>query len=201
MPDPEYLLSYGVAGEFGRFRWRDGQLVRGDRVVATSNRGLELARVMRPAEPAHGRLIGDEYVGTIVRPATPDDLGLELVLRKKAVQVFESSRRLSNSLQLPFEILDVEVLFDRRKAILHYLHWADADPHRLLEQLGDEFGLLLALHDLALPKQEEHEHAEDHPGCGSCSSSSGGCGSCSSGGGGCGSCASQPQTSPRVALL
>ena len=55
--DHEYLLSYGTAGDFGRFRpTRPLTCRRGDRAVVRSARGLELGVVLCEAQPGHAAL-------------------------------------------------------------------------------------------------------------------------------------------------
>src|SRR5713226_5327066 len=106
MADREYLLSYGNAGDFGRFQSAEPLACRrGDRVVVRSHRGQEIGVVMRPANPGHGRLLADKFVGQILRPATEGDLQLAERMRKRSQLLFEDGRRLVGELNLPMEIL------------------------------------------------------------------------------------------------
>jgi hypothetical protein len=181
MGEQEYLLSYGNAGDFGRFRCAEPVARRrGDRVVARTPRGQELGVVMRPAGPGHGRLLANQFVGQILRLATEGDIELAERMQQRSQRLFEDGRRLAAELQLPMEIIDVEILLDARQAILHYLRWTDCDPRPLMDSLSQRYRLLITLHDLALPgtdEAEEHEPA----GCGVDGCGGGGCGSCASG--------------------
>src|SRR5260370_32759009 len=100
MDDPEYLLSYGNAGDFGRFRCA-GALTcrRGDRVVVRSPRGQELGVVMRPASPGVGRLLADQFIGQILRLATDGDCELAERMQQRSQRLFEDSRRLARELE------------------------------------------------------------------------------------------------------
>jgi hypothetical protein len=178
----EYLLSYGNAGDFGRFRC--AQLLtcrRGDQVVARTPRGQEIGTVLRPASPGHGRLLANQFIGEIVRLATDGDMELAQRMHQRSQRLFEDGRRLAAELPLPMEILDVEILLDARQAIVHYLRWTECDPRPLIDSLSGRHRLLITLHDLALPSTHE---AEEHP-------EQAGCGVDGCGGGGCGSCASK----------
>ena len=64
----EYLLSYGLAGDFGRFR-APGPLEcrRGARAVVRSHRGLEIAEVLRAATPRHAHFLPNTSVGQLLR--------------------------------------------------------------------------------------------------------------------------------------
>jgi hypothetical protein len=181
MGEEEYLVSYGIAGDFGRFRGAEPlNCRRGDRVVARTARGQEIGLVMRPGAPGHGRLLANQFVGNIVRRATQGDLELAQRMQERSHRLFEDSRRLVHELSLPMEILDAEILLDARQAILHYLRWTDCDPRPLMDALSQRYRLLITLHDLALPNTEDTEDKHEPAGCGV-----DGCG------GGCGSCASQ----------
>src|SRR5437899_2967064 len=191
MGDSEYLLSYGNAGDFGRFRCVPALVCeRGERVVVRSPRGQELGVIMRPANTGHGRLLADQFVGQILRVATEGDLQLAERMKQRSQKLFEDSRRLVCELALPMEILDVEVFLDGRQAVLHYLRWEDCDPRPLMDALSQRYRLLITLHDLALPNTGETE-AEPEPelaSCGAGGCGAGGCGSCSAGN--CASCVS-----------
>ncbi len=198
MDRQEYLLSFGNAGEFGRFR-SDQPLAcrRGDRVVVRSHRGLEIGVVMCAANQGHTRLLADRHIGQILRLATPQDDQTAQRMRERSQRLFEDGRRFTAELGLPMEILDAEVLLDSRQAVLHYLRWADSDPRPLMDQLSVRYRLLITLNDLALPSSkpdvEEHELA----GCGLAGCGSSGCGSCKHGT--CASCLSHKKHKESVA--
>jgi hypothetical protein len=182
MGDLEYMLSYGTAGDFGRFRCAEPLACRrGDQVVVGSPRGHELGVIMRPAGPGHGRLLADQFVGQILRLATAEDFQLAERMQQRGQRLFEDSRRLVRELDLPMEILDVEILLDGRQAVLHYLRWTDCDPRPLMDPLSQKYRLLITLHDLALPEREEAEEHLEQASCGDGGCGSGGCGSCRAG--------------------
>jgi hypothetical protein len=180
MGDQEFLLTYGNAGDFGRFRLAEPLTCRrGDRVVVRSPRGQELGVVMRPATPGLGRLLADQFVGQILRLATEGDLRLAERMQQRSQRLFEDGCRLVRELDLPMQLLDTEVLLDGRQAILHYLRWADCDPRPLMDPLSQRYRLLITLHDLALPSAGKDQEQAEHAGCGVRGCGGGGCGSCS----------------------
>ncbi len=188
----EYLISYGKNGEFGRFTAPEPLACRrGDALVIETNRGLELGRVIRSADPEHARLMGGGSVGRILRRPDSADLQSRERLRQRGNQLFLDARAHAARLDLPMEILDAEILLDGRQAVLHVLRWGDAQLHQLAESLSEAHGLLTMIHDLALPaNKEEPEPVEAGHGCGSGGCGSGGCGSGGCSSGGCGSCSS-----------
>src|SRR4051794_8954640 len=111
MPELEYLLSYGLLGDFGRFRVvRLLPCRRGDRVIARSPRGLEIAEVLRAASPGHALFLPNTSVGQLLRLATPEDEATGRRLRGQAQRLLERGQELTRELGLPLELLDAEIL-------------------------------------------------------------------------------------------
>jgi hypothetical protein len=182
MNDPEYLVGYGVRGEFGRFRAPAALTVqRGDRVVVRGPRGVEIGTVLRPATRRHAALLPDAPAGTLLRVAGPDDEAQAERLGVQAGALLERAGRLAAELGLPLEPLDAELLLDGEHAVLHHLRWDDADLEPFARALEVEYRLHLTLSDLTGPREEA-------AGCGSCGTGGHGCGDCGSGG--CGACGS-----------
>jgi hypothetical protein len=184
---PEYLVNHGSAGEFGRFQALVPLVCRrGERVVVSSRRGLELGVVLCEATPRHQRVLQHTPVGQLLRLATGQDEQLALQVRQRGQQLFEDGCRLAAELGLPLEVLDVDVSLDGRQAEMQFLGPVDCDPSSLAAALARDHGLFVWLHNLAAPVAEEEQ------GCGApnCGRAGGGsCTNCGSGGGcatGCG---------------
>jgi cell fate regulator YaaT (PSP1 superfamily) len=197
MEAQEYLVSFGLTGEFGRFRAAAPLVLhRGERVVVRGSRGVEIACVLREATPRHARFLPNTSLGQLLRRITAADELAESQMHSKGHQLFERGRQLVAELGLPLELLDVEVLLDGEHAVLHHLRGADVDVRPFVSTLSREFALHIVLVDLTRP-QEAADHDEDeHAGCGrpNCGrGADGGCSTCGSGGG-CGTCGSaKPQ--------
>jgi cell fate regulator YaaT (PSP1 superfamily) len=180
----EYLVSYGGAGDFGRFHAAAPLACRrGDRVVVRSHRGLELGSVLCPATPGHAHFLPNTTVGQLLRPASAEDEAQAGHQRERAAALCEDARHLAVERGLPLEVLDAEMLLDGEQAILHHLHWADFDERELVSALSRQYDLRVRLHALKSEAAEEEEHGCGRPDCGG---GSGGCSSCSSGG--CSTC-------------
>jgi PSP1 C-terminal conserved region len=190
----EYLLSYGAAGDFGRFR-APATLTcrRGESLVVRSPRGLELGVVLCAAEQGHVRLLEQAAVGEVLRPASAEDRRAADQMRERGHRLFADARQVAAEFALPLEILDAEVLLDGRQAVLYYLKAADADPRPLLDRLADRHHLLVSLCDLAVPPDPEEE---DLASCGSGNCGSGGCGSGGCSSGKCATCPSHAHPAP-----
>jgi cell fate regulator YaaT (PSP1 superfamily) len=193
MDYPEYLVSYGSAGEFGRFRPVSAvTCARGDRVVVRSHRGVELGELLCRATPGHAHFLPNTSVGQLLRPATPEDERQAERGRERGQALFADARRLATELGLPLEVVDVEVLLDGEQAIVHHLPWAEFDERDLVSVLVREHGLRVRLHSLrTVPEAAAEEHGCGRPDCGR--TEGGGCSTCGSGGG-CSTCgAAKPE--------
>jgi hypothetical protein len=184
----EFLVNHGKGGAVGRFLAAEAlPLRRGDRVVVRSPRGLEVGVVLCPAGPRHARLLGDALVGELLRPAGPDDDAALERLRPLAERLFEDGRRLALDLDLPAEVLDVEMLLDGRRAIVQHVQAAECDWDGFVAALRSRHGVDVLLENLALAAPAEEEHG----GCGKPDCGRGGGGGCTDcGSGGCSSCGS-----------
>jgi len=171
----EYLVSYGTAGDFGRFRpARPLECRRGDSVVVQTHRGLELGTVLCEARTGHAQFLPNTSLGQLLRRATSADQQTALQLQEHCRRFFDSSRRRAAELSLPLEILDAELLLDGRQAVLHYLRWTECDERPLVSSLCSEYGYFVALHNLHLPDQPVKE---EPAGCGAENCGGGHCGS------------------------
>lgn len=182
----EYLLSYGLVGDFGRFRALQPLTCRrGDRAVVQSHRGLEIAEILREATPQHAHFLPNTSVGQLVRLATPEDERTEKQMRQRAQELLSKGAEVLGQLALPMMFLDAEVLLDGEHGVLHHLCWESCDVRPLVSTLSRTFHLHIALTDLSNSGQRGKQE-EEHNGCGQDQCGSGNCGSCSSGG--CGTC-------------
>jgi hypothetical protein len=190
MESNEYLLSYGNAGDFGRFYCvRPMTCRRGDLAVVRSHRGLELGTVLCAATPGHAVHLPNTTVGQLLRLASAEDEDTAGRMRERGQRVFESASSLAAELDLPLEVLDVEVLLDGQQAIIHHLGGDGCDMRPFVSGLSREHQIQIGLHDLS--SQDTVDETPDHgcgrPDCGQ-TGAGGGCSTCGSGG--CSTCGS-----------
>jgi hypothetical protein len=197
--DDCYVVGHGKSGGLGHFTSRRPlPLGRGDRVIIDSPRGREVGTVLCPANARQARILGAVASGGIVRLLTPDD---EMALkhsRETEQRLFEASRRLARDSDLPVEILDVDVLFEKR-AILQVVGMNDTPLDAFVGTLSQAFRLDIQLENLALAHPMENaDHGCGKPDCGK--RSGGGCTTCATGGG-CASCGGAVDLRPYFAHL
>jgi hypothetical protein len=187
----EYLLSYGLLGDFGRFRAAGPlHLGRGERAVIQTARGLEVGRVLRPATPRHALFLPNTTVGRLLRRPGPQDEAMLARLRQRSLDFLRRAGDLLRQLDLPLELLDAEILLDGQHAVLHYLQADGCDVRPFVSTLSREFEVHVLLQDLTktagVSEPEGEHHGCGREGCGR--KAGGGCATCGSGG--CGTCGS-----------
>src|SRR5262249_13249304 len=112
MIHPEYLVRYGRAGAFGRFRAAGPlSLSRGDSVVVRLGRGPELGEVLRAATARHAVHL-PELAGELLRPASAEDMEAGRVMAERAQEVIGRAEEIVISGRMPLAPLDAEVLLD-----------------------------------------------------------------------------------------
>jgi cell fate regulator YaaT (PSP1 superfamily) len=197
----EYLVRYGKAGEFGRFRAQKPlQLFKGDLVLIETHRGKETGEILSPSSPTIAKFLPNTTVGKLFSTLPQQDDSLAQLNHLKSSLIFEAAKKISLDLTLPVMIVEAELLFDGRHAVLHLLTSPKTDVRDLVSKLSQDFDMHIYVENISQP-QEEEKLAEDDGtsscGSGNCGSKEGGCGSCGSGGG-CGSCSNAKEKKPAL---
>ena len=174
-----YLIRYGALGWVGLF----GTVHRldcrfKDRVVLQTFRGLELGEVLTDPSDPQTQQSKEKPTGELLRIAATDEVSLfESASEALVSQLLRESQTALSDLEVAADVIDAELLFDQKKAVLYYL--GDASPK--LTDLRESLAAKLGVDSI-----EWQSLIEQPQGCGSGGGcSSGGCGS--SGGGGCSS--------------
>lgn len=195
----EYLVRYGKAGEFGRFRAQKPlQLFKGDLVLIETHRGKETGEILSPSTSTIAKFLPNTTVGKLFSTLSPQDDSLAQLNHLKSSLIFEAAKKISFDLALPVMIVEAELLFDGKHAVLHLLTSPKTDVRDLVSKLSQDFDMHIYVENISQP-QEEEKLAEDVGSCGSgnCGSKESGCGTCGSGGG-CGSCSTAKEKKPAL---
>ena len=126
-------------------RWRQGRSARRRPHAA----GRRAGAGPPPRRQALARWLPNTTVGELVRPSTPEDERQAHAHARRAGEVMTRAERLINELALPLALLDVEILFDGKNAVLHLVRWQECDVRDLVRPLSSEFDLVIVLADLA----------------------------------------------------
>jgi cell fate regulator YaaT (PSP1 superfamily) len=199
----EYLVRYGKAGEFGRFHAQKPlQLLKGDLVIIETHRGKETGEILSPSTPIIAKFLPNTTVGKLYGTLTDQDDSQVQLNHAKSSLIIKAAKSIALTSALPVSILDAELLFDGKHAVLHLATSPKTDVRDLISKLSNDFDLHIYVENITQPNQDDdHDESlvEDAGSCGSgnCGSKEGGCGSCSSGGG-CGSCSTTKEKKPAL---
>ncbi len=104
--------------------------------------------MLRAAEPRHAHFLPNTSVGQLLRLASSEDERIAAELHVRGGEVMQRSNRLAVELELPLEVLDVELLLDREHAVVHHLRWAECDVRAMVSTLSREYAVHVVLADL-----------------------------------------------------
>jgi cell fate regulator YaaT (PSP1 superfamily) len=162
---PRYVVRHGVMRNLGVFtpRGRD-TFVRGDQVVARTNRGLESGEVLCEATDEALTQLQDPKQGQILRRLSGDDVR---DLRK----MFEQERREYDVCQseiqklgLDMQLVDVEHLYGGERVVIYYLAEARIDFRDLVKTLATEFQTRIEMRQIGV--RDEAKLLADYGDCG-----------------------------------
>jgi cell fate regulator YaaT (PSP1 superfamily) len=160
-----YVVRHGVMRNLGVFtpRGRD-TFVRGDQVVARTNRGLEAGEVLCEATDEALAQLQDPKQGQILRRLSGDDVR---DLRK----MFEQERREYDVCQseiqklgLDMQLVDVEHLYGGERVVIYYLAEARIDFRDLVKTLATEFQTRIEMRQIGV--RDEAKLLADYGDCG-----------------------------------
>ena len=186
-PPEQYVVTFGNDAALGCFSVVDPVLLRrGRKVLVETPRGLEVGSVSCAATIRQARLLGALVSGRLIRSLTNHDDAILDRCSRLARDIVVAAEALAIQLSLQLAVLDAEVLFDGKTAILQILHPKLESLVSFAETLSRRFAVDVRLANLPGLVAVEVEPA----GCGKpdCDKTEGGgCSTCSTGGG-CSSC-------------
>lgn len=150
MTTPVVGVRFKRAGKVYYFNVTDrgAQPKVGDKVVADTQRGLELGRVvLAPEQVLDSKGLG--RLKAITRMATPQDLEGEADNRGKEREALQQARQEGARLGLPMHPIQAEYAFDATRATVYYLsEEAQLDTRELVRVLSDSLQVRVSLRQL-----------------------------------------------------
>lgn len=123
----------------------------GDMIIANSDRGEELARVVkiipRDKVPKSAEIV------SIIKPATHKDLLIQEENEKDAELVTEFCKEQAKKLDLKMKVLYSEYIFDRSKLIIYFSAEERVDFRELVKVLANEYRTRIELRQIG-PRDE-----------------------------------------------
>ncbi|MCE9603564.1 MAG: signal peptidase [Planctomycetia bacterium] len=160
-----YVVRYGVMRTLGVFTTSRGEtLARGNRVVARTERGLEVGEVLLEATDGVVERMTDPRRGQVLRLMSTEDERESKRLLERQQREFESCKGHIAALKLPMELVDVEQMFGGERIVVYYLSENRVDFRDLVKVLANEFQTRIEMRQIGV--RDEAKLLADYGDCG-----------------------------------
>jgi len=160
-----YVVRYGVMRTLGIFTTSRGEtLARGNRVVARTERGLEVGEVLLEATDTVVERMTDPRRGQVLRILSTEDERESKRLLERQQREFESCKKHIAELKLPMELVDVEQMFGGERIVVYYISEIRVDFRDLVKVLANEFQTRIEMRQIGV--RDEAKLLADYGDCG-----------------------------------
>ena len=160
-----YVVRYGAMRALGVFNPRgNDRYLRGTRVIARTNRGLEAGDVLCVADEEMVGVLKDAIQGQILRDMTPEDVNELTHIKANERQEFEACQQHVRQLKLSMQLIDIEHLFGGERIVIYYLAEQRVDFRELVKQLAGEFQTRIEMRQIGV--RDEAKLLADYGDCG-----------------------------------
>ncbi len=160
-----YIVRHGAMRFLGEFESAEGAVyARQARVVARTDRGLEVGQVLCPADPRAVERLSDATRGRILRPLTADDAAALDRLRDAEAREFETCARFVKQRRLQMDLVDVEHLFGGERVVFYFLAEKRVDFRELVKDLAREYQTRIEMRQIGV--RDEAKLLADYGDCG-----------------------------------
>jgi cell fate regulator YaaT (PSP1 superfamily) len=162
---PRYVVRYGSTRALGVFSSRaQDRFLRGQRVVARTQRGLEAGDVLCEATDDQVARLSGSAGGQILREMSAEDSNELSHIHTKERAEFEVCLRHVQRLALQMTLLDVEHLFGGERVVVYYLADERVDFRDLVKALASEFQTRIEMRQVGV--RDEAKLLADYGDCG-----------------------------------
>jgi len=136
---------------------------RGARVIARTDRGLEVGEVLSEAGAAAGELKRSRR-GQILRQMTGGDENELSRLHAQERREYEMCKQCIAETELPMRLVDVEHVFGGERVVVYYLSEERVDFRELVRRLASEFQTRIEMRQIGV--RDEAKLLADYGDCG-----------------------------------
>ncbi len=152
MPLEVVGLRFKPAGKILQYAANGVTLYRGEKCVAESENGLELATVVVPPHVVE-LATAPQHVKAIVRKATPQDFEQAEALSQRAKEAFALCRQRLRDIALPMKLVSVDFTLDSQKAIFYFTAADRIDFRSLVRYLAGALKVRIEMRQIG-PRDE-----------------------------------------------
>jgi cell fate regulator YaaT (PSP1 superfamily) len=162
---PEYVVRYGSTRFLGVFSSSGGRVYRrGMRVIARTERGLEVGDLLCQATPEALAHLKEPTTGQILREMTPEDVNESARIKKHAKEEMAICQRHVDRLGLNMQLIEAEHVFGGERIIVYYLAENRVDFRELVKALASEFQTRIEMRQVGV--RDEAKLLADYGDCG-----------------------------------
>ena len=163
---PDYIVRYGAMRFLGVFTATGGtQHLRGTRVIARTDRGLEAGEVLCESGDEALAHLKEPAEGQILREMAPDDFNEIARIKEYLPKEIEICQRHIDKLELQMQLVDVEHIFGGERIVVYYLAESRVDFRELVRILAGEFQTRIEMRQIGV--RDEAKLLADFGDCGS----------------------------------
>jgi len=161
----EYILHFGTMRILGVFATSGGaEYHRGERVIARTERGLEVGEILCESSDQVLASIKDPAEGQILRKMTADDAHEMERINAHVREEIAICQRYVDKLGLQMRLVDVERIFGGERIIVYYLAESRVDFRELVRLLAGEFQTRIEMRQIGV--RDEAKLLADFGDCG-----------------------------------
>jgi len=160
----KYVVRYGSMRQLGVMGSRPEALRRGDRVIARTPRGVEVADVLCEATEDALAHLDNPPSGQILRRVEDDDLQALRDLDARRNEFFDTCHSEITSLALAMKLIDVELLFGGDRVVVYYLSEDRVDFRELVRILNERLKTRVEMRQVGI--RDEAKLLADYGDCG-----------------------------------
>ncbi|MGE0756022.1 MAG: stage 0 sporulation family protein [Pirellulaceae bacterium] len=162
---PKYVIRYGCMRTVGVMSARGAdRFDRGDKVIARTNRGLEVGEVLCEATDQTLEHLTDPPGGHILRGMSVEDENEFAHLQSCEPQEFAVCEQVVERLGLQMQLVDIEHLFGGERIVIYYLAEERIDFRELVKLLASEFQTRIEMRQIGV--RDEAKLLADFGDCG-----------------------------------
>ncbi len=160
-----YVVRYGrmrLLGEYKGLPDRDHS--RGQQVVVLSDRGTELGEVLCPVTEQTARFMPNAVQGEILRLTTQEDRDRDARLAEDQKPAFTTCEEFIVKRRLQMNLVDVELIHGRERAVFYYLAEKRVDFRELVKDLARVLRTRIEMRQIGV--RDEAKLLADYGDCG-----------------------------------
>jgi len=162
---PDYIVRYGAMRFLGVFTAAGGtQHLRGTRVIARTDRGLEVGEVLCESDDEALAHLKEPAEGQILREMVPDDFSEIARIEEYSPKEIEICQGHIGKLELQMRLVDVEHIFGGERIVVYYLAESRVDFRELVRILAGEFQTRIEMRQIGV--RDEAKLLADFGDCG-----------------------------------